>query len=155
MFLFGEDFFGKIDAVPGLFYVRTQFFHIWWFPMLPQKSYLFLDEQPGFPRYRGIEIRLQWKSIWFAWLRSFLMIGLIGLIFSGVGLLVADLQTGMRHLGLVTQAIWAAALIVGWLYWLCDRFSPSTLNRATELGQLLGVPLEVVESRFHQIESAR
>jgi hypothetical protein len=69
MFRFGDSYFGKVDWVPGLFYVRTRFLHIWFFPFVPRQSYLFFDEPPG-GSYLGVRIPLRWttmKERRFAW----------------------------------------------------------------------------------------
>jgi hypothetical protein len=42
--IFGDRFAGKTDHVPGLFYVTTRFGHLFWFPLFPLETFVFLDK---------------------------------------------------------------------------------------------------------------
>jgi len=59
--------FGQTDAVPGLFYVHTRFFHVDFCPLFPRQSYLVLELQGEMNR--ALEIPTHGKSIWVAWIR--------------------------------------------------------------------------------------
>jgi len=62
--------YGKIDHVPGLFYVVTQFNCANGIPVDPKKSYLVYDDG----RERGVKIRFRWKSVCFAWFRALMLL---------------------------------------------------------------------------------
>jgi len=83
MFFFGDNYYGKVDRVPGLFFVRTRFLHVWFVPLVPRESYLFFDGPP-YGGYAGIRIRLNWKSVFVAWLRGFLVFLAVMLLLGGV-----------------------------------------------------------------------
>lgn len=40
----GQNFYGKIDRVPGLFYVATQFIHLFYIPLIPMGAHLVLED---------------------------------------------------------------------------------------------------------------
>ena len=69
MLVFGTQFYGKVDRVPGLFYVVTRFGHLWFIPLFPVESYLILD-LPGETGKRGKGIPMSGKSVLHGWLRS-------------------------------------------------------------------------------------
>ena len=67
MIIYGLRMFGKTDAVPGLFYVHTRFFHIDFIPLCPTQTYLILELRGE--ANRAIEIPTSGRSILVAWLR--------------------------------------------------------------------------------------
>jgi hypothetical protein len=62
--------YGKVHRVPGLFYVATNFFHIWFIPLFPTGSWLILDDGSQ----RSASIGLSARSILFAYLRPILFV---------------------------------------------------------------------------------
>jgi hypothetical protein len=79
----GTRFCGKVDQVPGHFYVATLFAHLWWLPLAPLRSCLVFedhareDDQDSAVslRYQVIRLPLSWKSLLFAYLRLILVVG--------------------------------------------------------------------------------
>src|SRR5262249_805729 len=69
--VWGERFCGKIDKVPGLFYVTTRFAHVWYLPLVPLQSYIITGETEG--GYRGLPIPLRLRSVLMAWGRTALI----------------------------------------------------------------------------------
>src|SRR5690242_18939565 len=63
--IFGTRLFGKVDKIPGVFHVATQFAHINYVPLVPTKSWLVTSEQGK--GWRGVPIPLSPKSIFIAW----------------------------------------------------------------------------------------
>ncbi|HMC64744.1 MAG TPA: hypothetical protein VKI65_07380, partial [Gemmataceae bacterium] len=70
MIIFGEQRYGKVDQVPGLFYVATRFIHVQFVPLLPLGSYVILDGKFRDGGQSEIKIGLSVKSILFAWFRA-------------------------------------------------------------------------------------
>jgi hypothetical protein len=40
----GQNFYGKIDRVPGLFFVATQFIHLLYIPVIPMGAHLVIED---------------------------------------------------------------------------------------------------------------
>jgi hypothetical protein len=77
MIIFGTRLLGKVDKVPGSFYVATKFFHINFIPLIPIESWI-VTWRTGFGlrgKWGGVRIPLDGKSILVAWLRCLLMSG--------------------------------------------------------------------------------
>lgn len=66
MIVFGTRKFGWVDEVEGLGTVATTFLHVMWIPLVPTATHLMIDDS------RGIAMPLSWKSVFVAWIRSFL-----------------------------------------------------------------------------------
>jgi len=81
MFIWGKRMFGLVDYVAGYFYVVTQFFHIWFIPLIPLKSYLVIDGSEKDGGFRGVEIPINGKSVMTAYLRAILVIAGIMSVF--------------------------------------------------------------------------
>src|SRR6266542_1258360 len=69
LIVFGRIFVGKVDEVPHLFHLETQFAHIYYFPLLPSKTYLVV-KRTG----QHIPIGFSGKSILLAWSRAALIV---------------------------------------------------------------------------------
>jgi hypothetical protein len=86
MFVFGTKFFGRIQSVPGLFYVATKFFHLFFFPLIPLGTY-FVFENSAKHEVKGGRDRISTlvkpmpfniKTVLIAWLRTALILMIIG-----------------------------------------------------------------------------
>src|SRR5437868_15405911 len=105
VFVHGSRLYGKVDQVPGLFYVTTMFFHVQFIPVIPYQSLLMLDAPKAAGQGRGIRIRLSAKSIFFTWLRTICL--LAGILLTGSALLyLSELLQGRpgRQYQLLTVA---------------------------------------------------
>jgi hypothetical protein len=48
MFLvLGSNTYGKIDSIPGMGYVATEFFHAYYFPILPYRTRFIVSRDAG------------------------------------------------------------------------------------------------------------
>src|SRR5688572_3214435 len=65
LIIFGRRFAGKVDRVPGLFFVKTYFTHVYGLPCLPLASFLLWD---GPKPLRGVPIPFCWRSVLKGWL---------------------------------------------------------------------------------------
>jgi hypothetical protein len=73
--IWGQRMYGRVDAVPGLCYVVTRFFHLWYLPLIPLGSFAVVAEQGE--SFMGASVPLSIKSVLVAWLRCALVVGTI------------------------------------------------------------------------------
>jgi hypothetical protein len=73
-FIHGQRLCGKVDRVPGLFYVSTKFFHVDYMPLFPVGSYLVIEGTEQGEKFHGTKIKMRWKSVMAGLLRSWLAI---------------------------------------------------------------------------------
>ena len=144
VFVHGSRLYGKVDQVPGLFYVATMFFHVQFIPVIPYQSLLMLDAPKAAGQGRGIRIRLSAKSIFFTWLRTICL--LAGILLTGSALVyVTELLQGRagRHYELLTVvAGLALACFLG--FWLSYRLSRAGIARALKLARQAGIAPEIL-----------
>ncbi len=138
--IYGDDYFGKVDHVPGLFFVKTRFLHCMWVPLVPRESYLMVEDEACPP----IQIRLRWKSVWVAWLRSFLFVIALWLVTGSFMVLIAR---GAESLAFAI-IVWIIAVCFAGLWYFSHRFTRAKIDRALQLGKLLGLPQDEIEIRF-------
>ena len=70
--VYEEVLCGKVDRVPGYFYVSTQFWHIQFVPIVPLRSYIVLEGSEQGNVFRGKPIPLRLKSVLVGYLRGWL-----------------------------------------------------------------------------------
>jgi hypothetical protein len=142
----GSKLAGKVDRVPGLFYVVTRFVHLWSIPLLPEASYLVLATPERGPP-RGVRIPLSWKSVLLTWLR--VGAGGIALLSGCVVLAVltdSNTSPGLNDtlLRLSLPILCACPILFGVTF----LFTRASRGRAIELGKYLGLSPEAVEGTF-------
>lgn len=144
--VWGSRMCGKVDAVPGLCHVITNFGHLYYFPLIPTGSILVLAEDSD--GTYGLKIPLSLKSILVAWLRAFLWVSLIP------AALVLILSFDHRGHGVDWKSI-LVSLISPVLLVLSYRipfFSRATIERATQFAEHEDMPDEI---RRHLIEQIK
>jgi hypothetical protein len=124
----GWKLYGKTQQVPGIFHVATEFFHVYYFPILPKQSYVVLDQTPG--EFRGVPIELSWRSIVIAWLRGAMF---IPLLFSGVMALGICLHFKFQAVSLLFPAVTIALALALWRSYHWRYFRYATYERAMQL----------------------
>lgn len=104
---YGQRLYGSVDAIPGLCDVQTEFFHIYWMPIVPLGSYAVVGEsEDGF---QGTRVPLCWKSVFKAYLS--LICGLPAVV-SGVMFLTSmGSPHGLNLAALVTFLVAAGGLV--------------------------------------------
>jgi hypothetical protein len=139
--LVGTQRYGKVDQVPGLLHVATDFFHLDYLPLIPTGSYILLDGTEN-----GVRIGLNGKSILFTYLRFALFVG------GAVALIVAVIHLLSRR---AEQIEWSHALgtvalsaSLFYLFWASYRFTRARPLRALELAKQVGIPPEVLAQYF-------
>jgi hypothetical protein len=119
--IFGTRFYGKTLEVPGVSFVKTKFFHIWYLPLIPVESWLVLEEKGD--ELRGVEIPMNGTSVLAGWR---ITAGIAALAFGLITVFNASDQLSVIVLGLL-----AAAMGVMALFW---RPSPrATLEQSLAL----------------------
>src|SRR5205809_786095 len=138
--IWGQRLAGKVDRVPGLFYVTTQFFHLYYVPLIPLKTYVVIEGTEEGDGFKGVGVPMSGKSVLIGWLRSALVLGIIAsVIFAAIAAFeFADKQNhGAMETLLISLAQLAACVL---LYWIAWNFSRASYQRAMDLGEKLGIP---------------
>lgn len=142
----GSKLYGKVDQVPGLFYVATMFFYLQFIPLIPYQSFLILDSPKQAGQGRGARIRLSGKSIFFTWLRTACLIG--GIVFAGLtltfGIQWLDGRAGREEF-LVVAGLTLACFLV---FWGSYRLSRAGITRALKLATQAGIAPEILAQHF-------
>ncbi len=117
--IFGTQHYGQVDRVPGLFYVKTSFFHINYVLLVPTGSHLVLEGTETDNGFRGTPIPLSPKSVLAGYVRSWF--GIATVVFAIMtGLLLpslfgipkgADYHTALSVLGAALHAGLAVAVM--------------------------------------------
>ena len=137
---------GKVDEVPGLFYVATQFVHLNYIPLGPMKSFLILAGTEKGEDFSGVKIKMSWKSVFFGYLRAALV---WGIILIAIGGLAAFTKNGNQAMDVELLGIWAGVIAaMGALYWISYRLTRAGPERALVLASEAGIAPEVVAQHF-------
>jgi len=142
--IYGQRNYGKVDKVPNLFYVVTQFLHLYWIPLIPIRSYLVLAGTEDSEGFKGVQTSMSFKSILVGWLRAQLVLAAIGSLITGI-ILTMD-HVAKRHYELSTvQVPWLLLIGSVFLYWLTLKCTFASRQRALRLGEQLGLSPILVE----------
>jgi hypothetical protein len=137
LYIFGTKTYGKVDHLPGLFYVSTTFFHVNFVPLFPTGSYLIIDDG----KERGMKIGWSGKSIFFAWMRALAFAGGIGLACLGV------FELAEHHI--VPAVILVAMGILGVLFFfLSYKLARPGPRRALRIASQAGIAPEILARYF-------
>jgi hypothetical protein len=137
---FGSRNYGKVDHVPGLFYVVTGFFYIQFIPLFPTGSILVLDDG----KERGFKLGMSGKSIFFAYLRAALIIGGPAAILFGV---LELMKNPPVSIGLIIVGVVATVF-----FFLSYKLAKPSPQRALRLANQAGIPPEYVAQFFVHAE---
>lgn len=162
LILLGEKLYGKVDQAPGLFYVKTTFFHVNYFPLLPLESFIVVEgaEPPflgaGKTKKEAFMVSTEFslKSVAVCWLR--LVLGCFVLVSCIVAVLMLFNFWDVNHPLSKTPVL---ALLVTWpiagaflfVLWLSFRLTCASYGRAVELAGQLGMPLEMLQKRYGRL----
>jgi hypothetical protein len=150
IFIAGRGLYGRVDDVPGLFYVKTSFVHVYYVPLIPVGSYLIFEGTETDNGFQGVKIGFSLKSILATWLRAALVIGVIFFVFVATALLCNDQEP--KPLEAAKMALWAAAFFGAFL--VTQRYSHAGPYRALRLARAAGIPEEVVQGHLSMTGTA-
>lgn len=143
MLHFGAGHYGKVDQVPGLFHVKTKFFHVHFLPLIPLGSHLHFEDAE---ESDATPIGWCWKSILIAWLRALLVAGggfLAIVALTGLIVLIED----FRHWKIVLGLVVGACLCFSVLYF-SFRWTHARPERALCLARHAGLEPEELAEYF-------
>lgn len=160
-FSYGVGVYGKSDIVPGLFYIATKYFHISGVPLIPCGSALVYENSRYVENARLSSggayvfktVRFNTKGFLIGLLRAPLFvtftISLICAVFLGVmefGLAPANPAAANSHASDQAYLIASSTLaaLSGVLLYLSYSYAIAKKRRAIELGELAGVPDDLV-----------
>jgi hypothetical protein len=141
MIHFGTVLFGKVDEVPGLFYVKTQFFHLNFLPLFPMNSFVIhAATETSEGQFSGRSLGYNWRSIMAAYVRAVLFI-VIGLTIAAVlvtAILCCQGEPCWDYLGAFLLCL------LGGTSLLCAtfRWARPDAVRALKYAGILGISLE-------------
>ncbi len=138
--MFGSQFYGKVDHVPGLFYVSTRFAHLNYVPLAPTGSFLILDGTESDGNFRGVPVGLSAKSVIMGYLRAAMFLGCLALAGFGIAKVSHDSTLG--------GAMIVGAILIIPLFFLSYRLTRPGPARALLLAQRAGIEPEVVAKHF-------
>ena len=101
--IFGENYFGRSDTIPGVAHVATRFFHISYFPILPLQSAIFVNQ--GSKNELEFQLSVHWKSVLLAYARALLI-----LAFS-IAVTIAILELSSPRSDLFSSIAWMCAFV--------------------------------------------
>jgi hypothetical protein len=147
---FGSRLCGRVDDVPGLFYVKTRFLHLQYIPLVPTRSYVILEGSEADGGFHGIPIGLSIKSVLMAWFRSATVLGALA---SGIVGLGSFLNQRRPAAGFGIVCLAAALGCIG-LFWLSRKLAHASPRRARELAANFGIPQEALPGARHPLPVA-
>ncbi len=140
MIVYGTRMLGRVDRVPGMFVVATQFQHVNAIPLFPLRTYIVVSEQDG--KFRGVRIGMNAKSVLLGLGRAW---GFAAVLVSGIALAAALGSSNARQ-DAAEPGIAAGSIAIVWaiLMWL-PKFKRATRERAMELGRMMKWNEEAME----------
>jgi hypothetical protein len=136
--IWGQKLYGRVDRVPGHFYVATRFFHLWYIPLIPLGSWIVLEGTEAGDGWRGASIGVSLKSTLFGWFRGACIVFAIAAVFMSVILKGQQRPDWWR---LLIPAATAATL-----FFFTKLFEKASADRAFELAHKLGLPPEMLQA---------
>jgi hypothetical protein len=133
MIIYGSRLYGRVDAIPGIGHVATQFGHIDYVPLIPMQSWL-VTQQSG-RSWRGVKIPISAKSIFVAWGRAASLLAGVGFGVGAVAELSGNRPDSAAALGLAVFS--AVAWGVFALTKMHRLFNKASYARACQLGKLM------------------
>jgi hypothetical protein len=147
---------GKVDHLPGAFFVATRFFHLGPLPLVPLGSWLVIEGAGRSPaggtalrdRLPGLPVPWSLRSVAWAWGRALLVCLGAALVTAGGAMAALTPQPGALALPLTGVALLALA-------WASLRWNRPSSSRAAELLRRAGFPGTVALRLLMQLSEER
>lgn len=142
----GSSKYGKTDQLPGLFYVVTEFFHVYYVPLIPLHSVVML-EGSGEKIYK--KIPMAWKSVLVTYLRGLVGVGAFVCTAIFLGIMFNLFQKNKDRQLVDNVWYFLGFAILGWLLVVLSYYGskPSPV-RALELARHLDIPMENIVDHY-------
>jgi len=134
--IWGTTHAGKVDEVPGMFHVVTQFGHLYYIPLIPTGSYIVLEKNSD-GGFRGVSIPISFKSWLVAWLRAACVVATIGLTIATAVMLADVQQHPFNWLAPAILDVGAITLLV--LSYKLKFIKQASYERAIDLARRVGL----------------
>lgn len=131
--VWGSGLYGKVDKVPGVGHVATNFGHLYYFPLIPTQSHFVISEDSS--GYQSVPISMSLKSVLMAWFRSALVIGSIVLLITGS----VEFSEGQQASGIFTGAVGLGCVGLFFATYYVHMFSQASYDRAMNLADEIGL----------------
>lgn len=153
MGIFGTDFYGHVDRIPGKCVIATQFSHWWFFPCVPMGSWILRGHADVPAERAGWHLR----SILTAWLRVGTLLGawlcaFLGAAFLNAFTVLSEVPDWKFAWTIPVSLAAALGLYIVRRWSLCET---ATLERALALGARAGIPEQEVREALAQPYPAR
>ncbi len=145
-FFIGTGDFGKTDHLPGLLYVKTRFFHVWWLPLIPLYSMLYRDDDSGEP---VMELGFHFKSILSAWIRTITGFVIVAFVVRISNVLFeidpddAEVLMPVDYLGIL-----GIVMLMSAIYYATYAWSQPRYRRALSYAEDLGLEPKVLRLHY-------
>lgn len=145
--VWGSRMCGKVDAVPGICHVATNFGHLYYIPLIPTQSLLVFGEDEN--GIYGLKIPFSFKSILVAWMRTALWAVLIFAI--GATLIVSFDAPGRNPIWPpIAISLSILALLI--LSYRVGFLTRASIERTTQFAEMEEMPENIRRALIEEIK---
>ncbi len=154
--IFGSRTYGSVDSIRGLGYVATEFFHLYYIPVVPYRTrFVIKQEAEGFI---GGTLPLDWKSITVAWLRTVGLLATLFFLAVAVLAMMNPLSSWLARLVLLALLALSGSLLwVSYSSWarVASYQRALTLARDLKMDPRLCIYIDLIYDQINQAEADR
>jgi len=151
--IWGKKLFGRLDRLPGAFYIATLFHHFWFMPLLPIESFVVFEGTEYRGQFQGVPIPLDWRSVLMAYGRGVLVVSGVVVAFRGTILLLSHYfdQTGAAPLGAAIP--WTLVSILCFVVYGLSRrvLRTASEERARDIARMAGLDESKMEEALQAV----
>jgi hypothetical protein len=143
MIIYGINrLYGRTDRIPGLLFVGTAFFHLFFIPIIPMGSYLVMVKDDEFDSFRGIKIPFSIKSWLYGWGRAAALLTLPIVAWGFYAAYTTNIYSDSTYTHWSLSPGWNGFLAVGIAiaaWWIMRKTSVASEARQAELMRIAGL----------------